>query len=160
MKKRMIIMLICLAILFSAILAWKIFIAIMTKRAIAGLRSPIITVSAMQAESSFWQSKLTASGSVRAIRGVNVTTELAGMVQTIYFTPGASVEEGTLLVQLNADSDIASLHSLEANAELALITYERDKAQYNVHAVSKQTVDIDAGNLKSLRAQVAQQAAI
>lgn len=155
----MLIMLICVGIVLGCIFAYKVFTAIMIKRYLVTLKSPTITVSAMQAEYSLWQPKLTASGSVRAIKGIDVTTELAGMVQKIYFTPGTSVEEGTLLVQLNADSDIAALHALEANAELAQITFERDKAQYAIHAVSKQTLDVDAGNLKNLRAQVAQQAA-
>ncbi len=159
MRKRMLIMLICVGIVLGCIFAYKVFTAIMIKRYLVTLKSPTITVSAMQAEYSLWQPKLTASGSVRAIKGMDVTTELAGMVQKIYFTPGTSVEEGTLLVQLNADSDIAALHALEANAELAQITFERDKAQYAIHAVSKQTLDVDAGNLKNLRAQVAQQAA-
>ena len=65
-----------------------------------------------------------------------------------------------LLVQLNADNDIALLNSLKANAELAKTTYLRDKAQYAIHAVSKQTLDNDVANMKSFQAQVAQQAAI
>ena len=81
------------------------------------------------------------------------------MVKYIYFTPGAAVQQGTVLVQLNADSDVAQLLALQATAELARITYERDKAQYAFKAVSKQTVDADIQNLKNAQAQVAQQAA-
>jgi len=106
-----------------------------------------------------WQPKLQSTGSLRAINGVNVTTELAGMVQKIYFIPGAMVKAGTLLVQLNADAEIGQLHSLQAQAALANITYQRDKAQFAVRAVSKQTVDADFQNLRSLQGQVAQQAA-
>lgn len=159
MKGRMIKMLIFVGLLFGGIFAYKIFISLMIKKSITSNKAPLVTVSAMKAEYSDWQPQLKASGSLRAIRGVNVTTELAGMVATIYFTPGAFVEQNDILVQLNANSDIAFLHSLEANAELARITYERDKAQYWVKAISKQTLDADAANLKSLRAQVAQQAA-
>jgi membrane fusion protein (multidrug efflux system) len=108
---------------------------------------------------SDWQPKLKASGSLRAIRGVSVTTELAGLVTKIMFTPGATVKQGTLLVQLNADAEIGQLQSLQAQAALAQITYKRDQAQYKIHAVSKQTVDSDFENLQSLQGQVAQQAA-
>jgi membrane fusion protein (multidrug efflux system) len=90
---------------------------------------------------------------------VNVTTELAGMVQKIYFTPGSTVKEGTVLVQLNADAEIGQLRALQAQTELAKITYERDKAQFAVHAVSKQTVDTDEWNLKNLQGLTAQQEA-
>ena len=158
MKKRMIIMLISLGILFALIFGYKIFVGYEFKRAMSS-QSEVITVSAMKAEYAAWQSKLKASGSLRAIQGVNVTTELAGMVQTIYFTPGASVTAGTVLVQLNADTDIALLHSLQANEALAQITYDRDKKQFAIEAISKATLDTDAANLKSLQAQVDQQAA-
>lgn len=159
-KKRMRKMLIFVGILFGTIFIYKAIIAFMIKLAISSNRAPIVEVSAMKAEYAPWQPQLNASGSLRAIRGVNVTTELAGMVATIYFTPGSFVDQNTVLVQLNAKSDLALLHSLEANAELAKVTYLRDKAQYQVRAVSKQTLDADAANLKSLRAQVEQQAAI
>jgi len=158
-KKRMIKMLILVGILFGCIFLYKAFISLMIKRSLASNATPTISVSAMRVDYSPWQPQITASGSLRAIRGVNVTTELAGLVATIYFTPGAFVEQDTVLVQLNANSDTALLHSLEANAELAKITYYRDKAQYRAQAVSKQTLDADAANLKSLLAQVAQQAA-
>ena len=78
-------------------------------------------------------------------------------MQTIYFTPGAIVKKDDILVQLNADTDIDLLHSLEANEALAKITYNRDKAQYAARAISKQVLDTDIANLKSLEAQVKQQ---
>lgn len=152
-------MLIIVAILFSLIFGWKAFQAIMIKKYMATMLAPAITVSAMKVESSLWQPKLNAVGSLRARVGVNVTTELAGMVQTIYFTPGSEVTKGTVLVQLNAGTELGQLHSLEAQVELAKITYQRDKAQYAIHAVSKQTVDTDEWNLKNLQAQVEEQAA-
>jgi len=63
-------------------------------------------------------------------------------------------------VQLNADSDIAQLHLLEAAADLANTVYERDKQQLAAEVISKAQVDTDAADLKSKRAQVAQQAAL
>ncbi|HEX4044894.1 MAG TPA: efflux RND transporter periplasmic adaptor subunit [Gammaproteobacteria bacterium] len=159
MKRPMVTMLICVGILFGSIFMYHGFMSWKMKQFFAKQQAPTVTVSTITAQLADWQPLLSATGSLRAIRGVNVTTELAGMVQTIYFTPGSSVKKGTVLVQLNADTDIAQLRSLEANAELALITYKRDKAQYAVRAVSKATLDTDAANLKSLRAQVAEQAA-
>jgi membrane fusion protein, multidrug efflux system len=159
LKQRMIKMLIGVGILFGLIFLYHLFNNFMVNRYLQTLQNPIVTVSTTKAVYSDWQPTLKATASLRAIKGVNVTTELAGMVTHIYFTPGAMVNEGTILVQLNADSDIAKLHSLQANANLAQITYDRDLAQYKVHAVSKETVDTDAGNLKSLLAQVAEQAA-
>lgn len=158
MNRRMKIMLIALAILFGLVFGYKAFVNYMINKFIKKLQSPIITVSTMNAAYSTWQPKLLASGSLRAIRGVNVTTELAGMVQKIYLTPGSIVKKGDLLVQLNADVEIGTLHALQAQAALAKITYERDKAQFAVKAISKQQLDTDIQNLKNLEAQVASQA--
>lgn len=159
-KKYMIIMLISLGILFGGIFGYKAFIAFMTKRFwLEAANNKVETVSTMKAASTEWSPTLKAVGSLRAILGVYVTTELAGMVQKIYFTPGAEVKEGVVLVQLNADAEIGQLQALQAQAMLARITYDRDKAQYRVHAVSKQTVDTDEWNLKNLLGQVAEQAA-
>ncbi|MGB6976635.1 MAG: efflux RND transporter periplasmic adaptor subunit [Gammaproteobacteria bacterium] len=159
MKKPMLIMLISVGILFAAIFSFHAFQKIMIRRQMAHNQAPAITVSAMKVKYSWWQPQLTFAASTRAIRGVNVTTELAGMVRTIYLKPGATVKEGDVLVQLNADTDIAQLHSLQATAELAKITYLRNQAQYAIHAVSKETLDTNIGDLKSQQAQVAEQAA-
>ncbi|BCA94456.1 MexH family multidrug efflux RND transporter periplasmic adaptor subunit [Legionella antarctica] len=129
------------------------------KRYLTSAQQPAVTVSTMKVSSLSWQPRLTSVGSLRAKVGVNVTTELAGMVQTIHFTPGATVKKGDLLVQLNAGTELGQLHALQAQVELAKITYKRDKAQYDVRAVSKQAVDSDEWSLKNLQAQVEQQAA-
>jgi membrane fusion protein (multidrug efflux system) len=158
MRKRMIFMLICVGIIFGSIFISKAIQTHLNNKYMAS-QSQLVTVSTLKVGSSEWQPSVKAAGSVRAIRGVNVTTELAGMVSNIYFTPGSRVKEREVLIQLNASTDIALLHSLEANAELALVTYERDKKQFEVHAVSKQQLDTDIANLKSANAQVVQQMA-
>jgi membrane fusion protein (multidrug efflux system) len=157
LKKQMLIMLVSVALIFSLIFSWKYYQALGTQRYLKSVSSPIVTVSTMKVTSSLWQPKLKAVGSLRARVGVNVTTELAGMVQTIYFTPGAEVTKGQVLVQLNAAAEIGLLHSLEAQVELAKITYQRDKLQFAAHAVAKQVVDTDEWNLKKLQAQVEEQ---
>ena len=160
MKKQMSIMLIGVGVLFGCLLFYKLFIGFLIKRSLQANRSPTITVSAMKVDYSPWQSSIKESGSLRAINGVNVTTSLAGMVQNIYFTPGAVVKKDAVLVQLNADAEVGQLQSLQAQAANAKIIYDRDQKQFAIHAVSKQAVDTDLQNLKSLIGQVAQQKAI
>jgi membrane fusion protein (multidrug efflux system) len=148
-----------MGILFSCIVIYKIIVGIMIKHAISN-QSHAVAVSTMKVDYSMWQPTFTASGSLRAMKGVNVTTELAGMVKAIYFKPGSMVIHDTILVQLNADAEIGQLQSLEAQAELAKITYERDKKQYKVQAISQQTLDTDVQTLKNLQGQVNEQKAI
>lgn len=158
-KKPMRKMLIILAILFGAIFGYKAIKSMMITHFIKASGMPPVYVSTTHAALLPWQPQLKAAGNLRAIWGINVTTELAGMVRGIYFKPGAQVKKGDLLVQLDIDPDTAQLHSLQANQELAAITYKRDSGQYKIHAISKQTLDSDLANLKSTQAQVAQQIA-
>ena len=54
-----------------------------------------------------WQPQLAAVGSLRAVRGVDVTTEVAGLVREVAFVSGQQARAGQVLVRLNADSDVA-----------------------------------------------------
>jgi membrane fusion protein (multidrug efflux system) len=153
------IMLIAVGLLFACIFGFQLFKKMMISRAMRNNTAPVVTVSAMPVHYEWWQPSLLTYGSLRAIKGVNVTTELAGLVRTIYFKPGSEVKAGDVLVQLNADSDVALLHALQAQEKLAEIVYHRDTAQFAIKAVSKATLDSDLQNLKNLQAQVEQQAA-
>jgi membrane fusion protein (multidrug efflux system) len=101
-----------------------------------------------------------AVGSLRAVRGVDVTSEIAGLVRGIHFTSGDEIKAGQLMVELNADADNAQLHALEAAAELAQSTYDRDRKQFEAQAVSQATLDVDSADLKGKQSLVAQQAAL
>jgi len=158
-RKPMAIMLLGVAILFGCIFGFQLIKRGFIRAAIRANTAPIVTVSAMPIQYQWWQPALLAYGSLRAVQGVNVTTELAGLVRAIYFKPGAEVKAGDVLVQLNADADVALLHALEAQTKLAEIVYHRDAAQFAIKAVSKATLDADQQNLKNLQAQLAQQAA-
>lgn len=118
------------------------------------------TVTATKVGSQDWQPTLAAVGSVVPVRGVDVTTEIAGLVRDIHFKSGQDVKKGDVLVELNADSDKAQLAALEAAAELAASTLKRDKAQFDAQAIAQAQVDIDTADLKSKRALADQQRAI
>ncbi len=156
MKKPMSIMLICAAILFGGIYGYKLFMGIMMKRFFAS-QAPVFTVSAMSVKSAEWSSQLTAVASLRAVQGVDVTAQLSGMVQAVYFTPGTVVEEGAVLVQQNADTQIAQLNSLKATSALAAIVLKRNTAQYAAHAISKATLDNNTADYESQLAKLAEQ---
>lgn len=156
----MLIMLLIVGVIFGGIFGYKWFQMRMIKKSMASQKMPPVTVTATKAELKDWQPQLKAVGSLRAVRGVDVTCEIAGLVRSIDFQPGQNVSAGQLLVQLNADSDIAQLHSLEAAAVLAKIVYERDRKQYAVQAISQAVLDADEADLKIKQAQVEQQKAL
>jgi membrane fusion protein (multidrug efflux system) len=160
MAKRMIIMLICVGILLAALVGFNLFRAHMIQKFMASNAAPPATVTAAIAGYQTWQPQLVAVGSLRAVRGVDVTTEVAGLVREIAFNSGQEVKTGQVLVRLNDDSDRAQLASLQAAADLAQTVYKRDKAQFDIQAIAKAQLDADAADLKSKRAQVDQQAAL
>ena len=160
MSKRMLVMLVAIVLFFGGIFGYKMFMAQMMKKFMSAAQAPPAVVTAVKAEFHSWQPQIYAVGSLRAVRGVDVTSETSGLVRALYFKSGDEVKAGQVLVQLNADAEIAQLHSLEAAAELANTVYERDKKQFAVQAISQAALDADAADLKGKQAQVAQQAAL
>lgn len=156
--KRMLIMLGCV-ILLVAVLALGKYLQI--RQLIASAPKPgAQTVSAVKVTDLEWQPQLTAVGSLSAVRGVDLASEIAGLVREVRFHSGQEVATGAVLVQLNADSDIAQLHALQAGAELSGTVLTRDRAQLAAQGISQAQVDADQADLKSKQALVAQQAAL
>jgi membrane fusion protein, multidrug efflux system len=160
MTKRMVIMLIAVAIVFGGIFGFQAFKAAMIKKFMSSMSAPPQTVSATKAEYSQWQPQIEAVGSLRAVKGADLSLEVSGVVDTISFNSGDDVKQGDLLLKLRAADDTAKLESLQATAELSELTNQRDLKQFKIQAVSQATLDTDAANLKNAKAQVAQQQAI
>jgi membrane fusion protein, multidrug efflux system len=160
MRWRLIIVLSLAALLLAALVGFHLYVQNLVANIRAQNSSPPQTVSTAMAAFSDWQPEVTSVGSMRAYRGVDVTTEVAGLVRTLNFKSGEDAKNGAVLVELNADSDIAQLHALEAAADLSQTTYNRDKVQFEAEAISQATLDSDAADLKNKRAQAEAQAAL
>ena len=160
MTKRMTIMLVAVAVVLGAIFGFQVFKGIMIKKFMSAMASPPQTVAVSKAGTSPWQSTIEAIGSLRAVKGADLSIEVSGVVDSISFNSGDDVEEGAVLLRLRSDDDAAKLESLQATAQLSQITYDRDQKQFKLQAVSQATLDTDAANLKNANAQVAQQQAI
>ena len=160
MIKRMIIMLIVVGLILGAIFGFISFKGRMIKEYMSSQGVPLQTVSTITANTLEWSPKLEAVGSLQAVQGANMSAEVAGIVEKIYFKQGDNVKVGTPLLQLRAYDEIAKLESLKASAQLARITYSRNQAQFSVNAISKQTLDIDKASLDVAIANVGQQQAL
>ena len=160
MTKRMILMLLAVTLVLGGVFGFKVFQGIMVKKFMASMGSPAQTVATAKAENLEWQPTQDAVGSVRAVNGADLSSEIAGIVEAVQFDSGGDVEQGVTLVHLRDEDDVAKLHALEATAKLAEITYQRDLKQLPVRAVSQATVDSDAAALDSAKAQVVAQQAV
>ncbi len=160
MFKRMVIMLLLCGLVLGGVFGFKMFGKKMMMQAMASMSNPPQTVSTMKAASSDWQSEMKAVGTLRAVKGTSLSSEVSGIVENIFVESGQDVEEGTLLVQLRSVDDQARLDALEADLRLAELTVERDEKQIKVQAISQATFDADKAKLESLKAQVAEQKAL
>jgi membrane fusion protein (multidrug efflux system) len=160
MTKRMVIMLVAVGVVFGGIFGYQAFQARMMKKYMSAGGVPPVTVSTVKAAFDAWQPQLKAVGTLRAVWGVDVSSEIEGLVKSIHFKSGDEVKAGQLLVQLNVDADVAQLSALEAAAWLAQTTYERNRKLLETQAISQATMDAYAADLKGKRALVAQQAAL
>jgi membrane fusion protein (multidrug efflux system) len=80
LQRRMTIMLCGVFLLLGLIFAFNQFKSFMIKHFISGMGLPPATVSTMVVATSEWQPKLTSVGNVRAFRGVDLSTEIGGLV--------------------------------------------------------------------------------
>jgi membrane fusion protein, multidrug efflux system len=160
MIRRMIIMLLAVAVVLGGVFGFQVFKANIIKKVMASLANPPQTVSTVTAAYQQWQPQVAAVGSLRAVNGAALSLQLAGLVTQIDFKSGDDVQAGQVLLRLRSDDDIGKLHSLQATADLAQVNYDRDRKQFLVQAVSRATLDSDAATLKSDQAQVEEQQAV
>ncbi|SPE34511.1 conserved hypothetical protein [Burkholderiales bacterium] len=156
--RRLIFTIICVLLLIGAIVGVKV---LLIKKQIASVKPPAPpTVSTMTVQSQEWLDQIDTVGSLRAWRGTDLSTEVAGLVRGVKFQSGQNVGAGDVLFELNADAEKAQLLSMQAAADLARTTLTRDRDQFAARAVSQATIDADEADLKSKMAQVEQQRAV
>ncbi|MGH7067467.1 MAG: efflux RND transporter periplasmic adaptor subunit [Acetobacteraceae bacterium] len=160
MARRMIVMLLAVGLVLGGIVGFQSFKARIIHRVMASLANPPQTVSAVTAGYQAWQPALSAVGTLTAVQGADLSLQVAGIVSEIDFKSGEDVAKGDLLLRLRDDDDEARLRALQATAELARITYERDRKLQPGRVISQATLDSDAANFENAVAQVATQRAI
>jgi membrane fusion protein (multidrug efflux system) len=158
--KRMLIMLAAVGVVLGGIFGFKTFVSIAMGRYFATMGLPAQTVSTTVVKYEEWQPSISAVGSLRAVKGADLSVEAPGIVEEIFFTSGEDVKAGTVLLRLRTEDEEARLRSLETSAQLAATTYERNRKQFEAKAISQAALDVDAANVKNAEAAVAQQRAI
>ncbi len=160
MIKPLVIVILAVAVVLGGIFGWQAFIASMIKKNMMAGASAPVTVSTVTATATTWQAQMQAVGTLRAVRGADLSAQASGVVDEIAFDSGNEVPTGKVLLRLKPNDDFAKLQQLEAAAELAAQTLKRDQEQFAAQAISQATIDTDVSTLKSARAQVAAQQAL
>jgi membrane fusion protein, multidrug efflux system len=117
---------------------------------------PPTAVTTDVAKESEWQPTLQSVGSVTAVNGVTISTDLAGIVRQIAFESGNKVRSGDLLVRLDTTQEEAQLHQSEAQRDFASVTLKRDKDLVEKHAISQSDYDNAAAVFRQAQATVDQ----
>ncbi|MBS0641159.1 MAG: efflux RND transporter periplasmic adaptor subunit [Acetobacteraceae bacterium] len=157
---RFLIMLLLVGLLGTGLLFFQTFKRSILSQITEQIRNTVPTVATGKAVLAEWQPRQIATGTARAVKGADLSAEVGGIVDEISFESGQTVQAGTVLLRLRPNDDPAKLQQLQAAADLAAITLERDQRQLAAKAISQATVDTDIATLKGARAQVAAQQAM
>ena len=100
--RRLIIGLVVVIVLIAVIAAGKVGLVMKQMSSFKPPTPPTVTTT--EATMQDWSNKFDTVGSLRAWRGTDLSTEIAGLVRSVHFRSGQSVAEGEVLVELNADA--------------------------------------------------------
>ena len=95
------------------------------KQYFATMKPPAATVSTTIAKPSSWTPGVEAIGTVRAVRGVDLTVETTGIVKDILFHANQKVAANAVLLQLDDAVERAELDALKAQAALDQVSLTR-----------------------------------
>jgi membrane fusion protein (multidrug efflux system) len=137
----MVVMLGLMLLFIAAIFAWKEWQIKVGTAMAAKFAPPPAAVTTAMAKTERWQPVLSAVGSLKAVNGVTVSTDLAGIISQISFQSGASVKKGDRLVKLDGSQEEAALHTAEARRDLAKLSLDRQKNLRTSGAVSQSDYD-------------------
>ena len=127
-KPRLVLRIFVVLLLIAAIvgaLGYKKFLQIQVMSAQGSVVPPPISVTVAESKSADWNKQLKAIGTLIAFQGVNISSEVSGIVKSINFESGQEVKTGKILVQLDNQSEVASLQSAKAQFEVDHSRYQR-----------------------------------
>ncbi len=156
--RRMLLMVLAVALLVGLIVGGKVLLVMKMMSTMKPPAPPTVTTAAATVQD--WRNQIDTVGSLRAWRGTDLSTEVAGLVRAVRIRSGQGVGAGDPLFELNDDAERAQLQALQAAADLARTTLARDRDQLAASAVSQATIDADEADLRSKLAQVDQQRAV
>ncbi len=152
MKLKVVLALALVVVVFGVLAAVKALQIKAMINAAATMVPPPETVATAVAQNDTWPDELSAIGSIGAVQGVTVTTEVGGMIKEIAFESGRTVAAGDLLVKLDTTSEEAQLRALESQVDLATINVERSRKLRENNTISQSELDTVEAALKQNQA--------
>lgn len=151
-KKPWIIAITILVVIFGGVFAFDLTRTLIMKKIFTNFKFPPQVVSTIVVKPQTWQPLLPAVGRLEAYNGVDISSEVSGRVQAVYFTSGQTVEAGQKLIQLDDVSETAQLQSVEAQLRNAETNLQRSTHLLEQKVISQGAYDDAATNEKQIRA--------
>lgn len=117
---------------------------------------PPSVIETATAIATSWPDTLDAVGTLEAIQGVAVSSEVSGTVTALHFQSGQSVAAGDPLISLNDSTEKANVAQQRANVKLAKLQYERDAKLLATRSVSQTQYDQTQAALDAAQARLQQ----
>jgi membrane fusion protein (multidrug efflux system) len=141
-------------------LAYQKYLQIQQQIAQGSRVPPPISVTVATAEAAMWESRIAAIGSLVAFQGVNVTTEVSGVITSINFDSGNTIAKNKLLVELDNRTEMANLEAARArlasdNSQNQRILKLKDQSFVAKNAIDTQAALVDISTAEVSIAQVA-----
>lgn len=164
-KPRLFLRIFVVIVLVAAVaagLGYKKYQQIGVQIAQGSVQPPPISVTVASAESSQWHRRIKAVGTLVASQGVDLSTEVAGIVKSIHFDSGQEIKKGALLLELNNQSELATLGQAQAKFDSDNSQYQRllklkDQSFVTRNDIDTQTalVDISAAQISVAKVALA-----
>src|SRR3954451_20372955 len=154
MVKRIFVILLCFLIVVGILAVLKVK-NVRQGMAMGKLMAPQPSaVSTITVKAQSWQPVLSAVGTLRAVNGTTVSTDLAGIVSKIAFESGTEVKKGDLLLELDTQQEMAQLQAEQAKLEFAKLDLARKKYLIAKKAISASDLDTAETSLRQSEAMV------
>jgi membrane fusion protein (multidrug efflux system) len=126
----------------------------------AAFQPPPEAVTTIIASEAEWPATLSAIGTTVAVQGVTVSADLPGTVDRILFESGQAVKAGDVLAVFDTRQEQAQLAALEAQRDLARVTFERLQGLLNEHVISQAEFDRASAEFRQTDAHVGEVRAV
>jgi membrane fusion protein (multidrug efflux system) len=124
------------------------------KSFLSQMKPPPATVTTEPVRTEEWVERLSSIGTMIASQGVDVTSQVAGIVTEVLIDSGKEVAQGTKLVQLDTAVELADLASAIATHREAEVAYERQLDLMQKRVTSEANLDTARAKRETAQAAV------
>ena len=117
---------------------------------------PVETVTSAVAKEEDWAPALSSVGTISAVQGAVVATELGGTVSEVGFQSGSEAKKGDVLLKLDASAEEGQFETAKADLELARSDLMRARDLANRKVISKAELDSAESKFKQKEGSVDQ----